>query len=153
MNLLICRRDCAQAIRRFYRSVASSQTIPVSCAVIEDSSGRVLVAQRPAHKHLGLKWEFPGGKIDPGESPSAALLRELREELGCDAVIVRALPSFTHDYGDVHIEMFPFVCRLAPASPAPHPHEHLALRWVQPSDLSALDLAAADFPVVASYGG
>ncbi len=135
----------------FIGSVAPPKSIPVSCAVIEDHSGQVLVAQRPAHKHLGLKWEFPGGKVDPGESPSAALLRELREELGCDAVILRPLPSFTHDYGDVHIEMFPFVCRLAPASPAPHPYEHLALRWVPPSELGALDLATADFPVVASY--
>lgn len=131
--------------------VPSAHPIAVACAVLENSSGLVLVAQRPAHKHLGLKWEFPGGKVDAGETPSAALLRELREELACDAVITRALPVFTHDYGDVRIEMFPFVCRLAPASPAPHPHEHVALRWVPSADLLSLDLAAADLPVVASY--
>ena len=123
------------------------------CAVIEDAAGRVLVAQRPAHKHLALKWEFPGGKVEPGEAPEAALLRELTEELGCSAVVVRALPRFVHDYGSVRIEMLPFVCRLSPGSPAPHPHEHVALRWVGLSELSdpMLDLAAADLPVVAAY--
>ena len=125
--------------------------LPVACAVIEDAAGSVLIAQRPAHKHLPLQWEFPGGKIEPGESPETALRRELREELGCDASIVRALPPVLHDYGDLRIELFPFVCRLTPASPAPHPHEHLALRWVRPADRLALDLAAADLPVVASY--
>jgi len=123
---------------------------PDVCAVIEDATGRVLVALRPAHKHLALKWEFPGGKVEPGESPEAALVRELREELGCDATIVRALPRFVHDYGDVVIEMFPYVCRLAATSPAPHPHEHIAIRWVRTAELPGLDLAAADLPVVVS---
>ena len=127
-----------------------SSPISVVAAVIEDGHHRVLVAQRPAHKHLALKWEFPGGKIEPGETPESALIRELREELGCDAAIIRALPSFTHDYGDVVIAMFPFICRLAPGSPAPHPHEHIALRWVSRAELTTLDLAAADLPVVAA---
>jgi 8-oxo-dGTP diphosphatase len=131
--------------------VVPPSPIPVACAVIEDATGRVLVAQRPAHKHLALKWEFPGGKVEPGESPEAALVRELREELGCDITIVRAFPRFVHDYGDVVIEMFPFVCRLAATSPVPHPHEHIAIRWVPPAELTGLDLAAADLPVVASY--
>lgn len=124
--------------------------IPVVAAVIEDGRGCVLVAQRPPHKHLALKWEFPGGKVDPGESPEAALLRELREELGIEAEIVRPLPRFTHDYGSVVIAMIPFVCRLAPGSAAPHPHEHVALRWVPPAELATLDLAAADLPIVAA---
>lgn len=111
----------------------------------------MLVAQRPAHKHLALKWEFAGGKVEPGELPEAALIREIREELGCDIVVVRPLPRFVHDYGTVAIEMIPFVCRLLAGSPAPHPHEHVALRWVTPAEISTLDLAAADLPVVASY--
>ena len=127
-----------------------SSAIPVVAAVLEDGHGRVLVAQRPAHKHLALKWEFPGGKVDAGEMPESALARELREELGIAIEIVRALPRFTHDYGTVVIDMLPFICRLAPGSAAPHPHEHVTLRWVSPAKLSTLDLAAADLPIVAA---
>lgn len=124
--------------------------LPVVCAVITDDAGRVLLAQRPAHKHLGLKWEFPGGKVESDESPEAALLREIREELGCDLVLTRALPRFTHDYGTVVIEMIPFVCTLAPRSAAPHPHEHIALAWSSLVELSTYDLAPADWPIVAT---
>lgn len=127
--------------------------IPVVCAVIEDGRGRVLVAQRPAHKHLALKWEFAGGKVEAGEAPETALIREIKEELGCDIVVTRSLPRFTHDYGSVLIEMIPFVCGLAPGTADPHPHEHAGVRWVAPGDLAQIDLAAADLPVVASYCG
>jgi 8-oxo-dGTP diphosphatase len=127
--------------------------VPVVCAVIEDGRGLVLVAQRPAHKQLPLKWEFAGGKVEPGESPEGALVREIREELACEIVVGRALPRFVHDYGHFAIEMIPFICRLAHGSPAPHPHEHVAVKWVAPSELHQLDLAAADLPVVASYSG
>jgi 8-oxo-dGTP diphosphatase len=123
--------------------------IPVVCAVIE-RNGHVLVAQRPAHKHVALKWEFPGGKVEPDETPEAAIIREIKEELGCDVIIARALPRFTHAYAVV-IEMIPFVCHLAPESPAPRPLEHIALQWVTPAELPALDLAAADLPVLNSY--
>lgn len=127
----------------------SSAPIPVVCAIIEDGRGRVLVAQRPAHKHLGLKWEFAGGKVEAGETPEAAIGREIREELGCELVLRQALPRFTHDYGTVIIEMIPFVCALAPGSAAPQPTEHVALRWVTPAELPALDLAPADVPILA----
>jgi 8-oxo-dGTP diphosphatase len=127
--------------------------VPVSvvCAVIEDESGRVLIAQRPTGKHLALKWEFAGGKVEPGEAPAAALRREIKEELGCDIRLVRELPRFTHDYGTVVIEMLPYVCRLNAGSPAPHPHEHVAIRWIPAAELDSIDLASADWPVVASY--
>jgi 8-oxo-dGTP diphosphatase len=126
----------------------SKPAVPVVCAIIEDGAGRVLVAQRPAHKHLGLKWEFPGGKVEPTESPEHALLREIKEELGCELVLGRALPRFTHDYGTVVIEMIPFAAALAAGTCAPHPHEHVAIRWVTVAELRALDLAPADWPVV-----
>ena len=112
-----------------------------------DEVGRVLLAQRPAHKHLGLKWEFPGGKIERDESPDTALRREIGEELGCAIVILRALPTFTHDYGNIRIEMHPFVCGLAPGSRPPHPHEHCAIEWVTVDNLKTYDLAPADWPV------
>ena len=132
-------------------STTAPAPIPVVCAVLEDGTGRILIAQRPADKHLGLKWEFPGGKVEPGEAPAAALLRELTEELGCTAVITRTLAPFLHDYTRVIIEMFPFVCHLAPGSPAPAALEHIAIRWVLPKELVAFDLAPADWPVVARY--
>jgi 8-oxo-dGTP diphosphatase len=133
--------------------VASSSPlpIPVVCAVLEDGAGRLLIAQRPADKHLGLKWEFPGGKVEPGEAPAAALIRELTEELGCTVEITRALEPFLHDYTRVVIEMFPFVCRLVPGSPAPSALEHIEIRWVKPNELVGFDLAPADWPVVARY--
>lgn len=125
--------------------------IPVVCAVIEDGAGCVLIAQRPAHKHIGLKWEFAGGKVESGEQPAAALVREIREELGCEIVVGRDLPRFRFDYGTVLIEMIPFVCSLAPTSGPPRPIEHVAIQWVKPTELRQMDLAPADWPVVDSY--
>lgn len=110
----------------------------------------MLIAQRPAHKHLPRKWEFPGGKVEPGESAAAAIVREIREELGCGIVVTRSLPRSTYAYA-VTIEMIPFVCRLASESPEPRALEHLDLRWVTLAELSAFDLAPADLPVVKSY--
>jgi 8-oxo-dGTP diphosphatase len=126
--------------------------IPVVCAVIE-RDGRVLLAQRPTNKHLPLKWEFAGGKVEPGEEAADAIVREIREELGCDLILTRALPRFTYDYTRVVIEMIPFVGVLAPDSPIPHAHEHVALAWVEPAQLGSYDLAPADWPVVESYLG
>lgn len=128
--------------------VASPVSVPVVCAVIE-RDGLVLIAQRPPHKLLPLKWEFPGGKVEPGEAPAAAIIREIREELGCSIIVTRALPPFIHDYQTVIIEMIPFVCALTPDSPAAHPHEHTAIAWVKRAELQSYDLAAADWPVVA----
>jgi len=133
-------------------STASKLPVPVVCAVIE-RNGHVLVAQRPPHKLLPLKWEFPGGKVEPGEPPAAAIVREIREELGCEVRISRALPSFIHDYKTVVIEMIPFVCVLAPDTTEPHPHEHVALAWVPLTELHGYDLAAADWPVVRALDG
>ncbi len=139
-----------RAVPWFAARVPLPSPLPVVCAIITDAAGRVLLAQRPAHKHLGLKWEFPGGKVEPGESPENALLREIKEELGCELVLTRALPRFTHDYGTVVIEMIPFVAALVEGSAAPHPHEHLALVWTPLADLKTYDLAPADWPIVAA---
>lgn len=129
---------------------AGKPPVPVVAAVIVDQRGRLLLARRPAHKKLGLKWEFPGGKVEPGESPDAAVARELREELGVQIEGIEPLPRFTHDYGFAVIDMIPLRCRLAPGSPAPHPHEHVGLVWAELSELDGYDLAPADLPVVAA---
>ena len=130
--------------------MSTSPAVPVVCAVILDDAGRILLAQRPAHKHLPLKWEFPGGKVEPGEEPAAAIAREIREELGCEVAILRALPRFTHQYPKTLIEMIPFVCRLAPVSPPPCLHEHVAVAWVPRDELHSYDLAPADWPILKS---
>ena len=130
--------------------MSTSAAVPVVCALIEHDDF-LLLAQRPANKLLPLKWEFPGGKVEPGEDPAAAIVREIREELGCEIVITRALPSLIHDYKTVVIEMLPFVCALAHGSTPPHAHEHVALAWVKTEDLLSYDLAAADIPVITHY--
>jgi len=83
--------------------------------------------------------------------PAVAIVREIREELGCEVVVTRALPRFLHDYKTVIIEMIPFVCCLATGSADPHPQKHVALAWVPPTGLHTHDLAAADLPVLAAY--
>ncbi len=122
----------------------------VVCALIE-RDGRVLMAQRPAHKHLGGKWEFPGGKIEPGETPEAALHRELGEELGVTIDILRPLAPHTHAYATVTVQLIPFVVRLAAGSGEPQTHEHAALQWVPAGGLLALDLPEADVPIITDY--
>ncbi len=124
--------------------------IAVVCALIE-RDGHVLMAQRPAHKHLGGKWEFPGGKIEAGETPEAALHRELREELGSTVEILRVLASHTHAYATVTVQLIPFVVRLTADSGEPQTHEHAALRWVPAAELILLDLPEADLPIIADY--
>jgi 8-oxo-dGTP diphosphatase len=128
----------------------ASAPLRVVCALIE-RDGHVLMAQRPAHKHLGGKWEFPGGKIESGETPEAALHRELQEELGVSITIARPLAAHTHAYPTVTIELIPFVVRLTPGSGTPQTHEHAALRWVPSGELLSLDLPEADLPIIADY--
>jgi 8-oxo-dGTP diphosphatase len=128
----------------------SVRPIRVVCALIE-RQGRVLLARRPAHKHLGGKWEFPGGKIEPGETPAAALMRECEEELACTIEVGAELPAVTHAYPDRVIVLLPFVCRLAPGSAEPHAAEHSELAWVEAERMADYDLPAADAPIVAAY--
>ena len=130
--------------------MSSLPIIRVVCALIE-RDGHVLMAQRPAHKHLGGKWEFPGGKIEPGETDETALHRELREELACTVELVRQLAPHTHAYDTITVTLRPFVVRLADGSGEPQSIEHSALRWVPADQLTTLDLPAADLPIIAEY--
>jgi 8-oxo-dGTP diphosphatase len=99
--------------------------------------------------NLPLKWEFPGGKIDPGESPEQCLVRELQEELLICVQVERQLPVSTHHYPSVTVTLHPFVCTMA----AGHadPQEHDMVTWFTPEELRTLDWAAADVPVLATY--
>jgi 8-oxo-dGTP diphosphatase len=121
--------------------------VPVVCAMIMRDE-RVMIARRPPDKRLGGLWEFPGGKVEQGESAEAALHRELHEELGCTVRITQTLAPFVHEYPWGSIELIPFLCELTTGSAAPHPHEHTALAWVERGQLSAYELAPADLPLI-----
>ncbi|MGH8020005.1 MAG: (deoxy)nucleoside triphosphate pyrophosphohydrolase [Opitutaceae bacterium] len=120
----------------------------VACALIE-RDGKLLVAQRPSDKSQPHKWEFPGGKLEAGETGAEALVREIREELGVSIDIGAALPEVTHDYGAFAITLLPFICALQEGEVAPR--EHVAVRWCRAAEIEQLDLAAADVPVLRLY--
>lgn len=120
--------------------------IEVVCAVLEDGNGRFLACQRPFGKHLGGLWEFPGGKIDPGESAQAALIREISEELTIEIEVDRALQAVVCNYGVKRIRLHPFRCRIVRGEP--HPVEHEAIRWCAPEEFAALEWAEADLPIL-----
>lgn len=123
----------------------------VVCAVIENEAGQILSAQRGPGMSLAGKWEFPGGKVEPGEEPTAALIREIQEELGCTVeIIVPLIPSiFRHSKGT--LRLIPFRCRITHGTPIAN--EHSALVWAHIRDLGALDWAPADLPIVAEVVG
>lgn len=123
--------------------------IDVVAGLITDDDGRLLACRRPPHKHLGGLWEFPGGKVEPGETHAAALVRELQEELGVTVETGAVLAPVIHDYGRGPIRLIPLLCRIVQGKP--HPHEHSELRWCSAGELRTLDLAAADLPVLAEW--
>ena len=98
---------------------------------------------------LPLKWEFPGGKIDPGESPEECLVRELREELRVCVQVERRLSASTHHYPSATVTLHPFVCTITAGQA--DPQEHDTVTWFAPEELRTLDWAAADVPVLAVY--
>ncbi|HUC72100.1 MAG TPA: 8-oxo-dGTP diphosphatase MutT [Stellaceae bacterium] len=121
----------------------------VAAVVLVDADGRVLLAQRPEGKAMAGLWEFPGGKVDPGETPEAALIRELAEELGID-VAASCLAPFTfasHAYPDFHLLMPLYVCRKWAGIPTPREGQHL--RWVRPARLADYPMPPADKPLLA----
>jgi len=122
--------------------------IHVTCAIIE-RDGLVLAAQRSAAMSLPLKWEFPGGKIDPGESAEECLRRELVEELGIHVSVGKSLPASTHRYPTFTVTLHPFVCSIASGDIVLH--EHAAIDWLPPGQLQTLDWAEADWPVIEAY--
>jgi 8-oxo-dGTP diphosphatase len=118
-----------------------------ACALI-DPDGRVLVAQRPEGKSMAGLWEFPGGKVEPGESPEQTLIRELGEELSI-AVKEDCLAPFTfasHAYPDFHLVMPLYLCRRWEGTPTSR--ENQVLKWMRPKDLSTLPMPPADVPLI-----
>jgi len=122
----------------------------VSAIALIDADGRVLISQRPVGKHMAGLWEFPGGKLGIGETPEAALIREVREELGIDIEESCLAPiSFaSHAYGDFHLLMPLYVCRIW--SGKVRARENQVLRWVRPAKLGDWPMPPADVPLVAA---
>lgn len=119
----------------------------VACALV-DADGRVLIAQRPEGKSLAGLWEFPGGKVEPGETPEDALIRELREEIGVETQVACLAPlTFaSHSYEKFHLLMPLYVCRRFSGTPVPR--EVQALKWVRPKNLRDYPMPPADAPLI-----
>jgi 8-oxo-dGTP diphosphatase len=121
----------------------------VSAVALVDADGRVLLARRPPGKSMAGLWEFPGGKVNPGETPETALIRELAEELGID-VAASCLAPFTfasHTYADFHLLMPLYLCRKWSGIPSAREGQRLA--WVRPARLGDYPMPPADPPLVA----
>ncbi|ODT82289.1 MAG: NTP pyrophosphohydrolase [Pelagibacterium sp. SCN 64-44] len=121
----------------------------VACALV-DTDRRVLIAQRPEGKAMAGLWEFPGGKLEPGETPEAALIRELREELAIETkeACLAPLSFASHSYDSVHLLMPLYVCRKWHGTP--RAIEHAALKWVRPQALRDYPMPPADEPLIAA---
>jgi 8-oxo-dGTP diphosphatase len=113
-------------------------------AALVRAHGRVLMSRRRSDQSFPLCWEFPGGKVDPGESPEAALVREMREELGCDARVGKIFEVVFHAYDDFDLYMLVYECALATA---PSPVQVAAVAWFPPAELPTLPLPPADYPL------
>lgn len=122
----------------------------VTCAIIEHC-GQVLICQRSKRMKLPLKWEFPGGKVEKGESKEECLIREVKEELGLEIKVGRALRTVEYHYPDLSLCLYPFVCSMAGGEL--HATEHAQVIWIEPSGLMDYDWAAADVPVAKEYLG
>ncbi|MGX9356104.1 8-oxo-dGTP diphosphatase MutT [Roseobacteraceae bacterium S113] len=124
------------------------KTLLVAAAALVDRDGRVLLAQRPEGKSMAGLWEFPGGKIEAGETPEAALIRELHEELGIDTwqSCLAPLTFASHSYEGFHLLMPLFVCRKWNGIPAAREGQTLA--WVAPNKLRTYPMPPADVPLI-----
>lgn len=123
----------------------AAEPIPVVGAVIV-RDGLVLCARRGPGKHLAGQWEFPGGKLEPGETAEGALVREIEEELGCRVAVGDLIVTAAHVYAAKTIVLSTYRCAVVDGEPVPT--EHAEIAWVDPADLTALDWAPADLPTV-----
>ena len=127
---------------------APVNTVLVSAVALIDKEGRILLAQRPEGKSMAGLWEFPGGKVEPGETPEHALIRELQEELGIDTweSCLAPLTFASHSYEKFHLLMPLFACRKWDG--IPQPREGQVLKWVRPTDLRDYPMPPADIPLI-----
>jgi 8-oxo-dGTP diphosphatase len=126
-----------------------TEILLVAAAALVDVDGRVLLCKRPDGKHLAGMWEFPGGKVEKGETPEACLIRELAEELGINVVAACLAPfAFTsHGYDSFHLLMPLYLCRRWGG--VVQAKEHEAIAWVKPNSMADYPMPPADAPLVA----
>lgn len=122
--------------------------VHVTCAIVLEGS-KVLVTQRSEVMKLPLKWEFPGGKIDSGESAEACIKRELLEELNIEVEILERLSDSSFEYPTFTINLIPFIARLKAGELTLR--EHKDLKWLHPDELKELDWAPADLPILEQF--
>ena len=132
--------------------VEKSPTLLVVAAALVDSEGRVLLQQRPPGRQMAGLWEFPGGKIEPGERPEAALVRELREELGIevDEGSLSAAAFASAPLGERHLLLLLYLCREWRGDP--QALDASGLKWLSPNEMFALPMPPADLPLVRLLG-
>ncbi|MBR9761960.1 MAG: 8-oxo-dGTP diphosphatase MutT [Rhodobacteraceae bacterium] len=126
----------------------SKKIVLVSAVALIDVDGRVLLAQRPEGKSMAGLWEFPGGKVEAGETPEAALIRELKEELGIDtwSSCLAPLTFASHEYENFHLLMPLFACRKWEG--VPQPREGQTLAWARGTELRNYEMPPADLPLI-----
>jgi len=141
--------DAGRVGARGPRIAAALPVVLVAAAALVDADGRVLLARRPQGRPMAGLWEFPGGKIVAGETPEAALVRELREELAIDVAesCLAPLSFASHAYEDFHLLMTLFACRVWAGTP--RPLEGQEITWARPNRMAALAMPPADAPLVA----
>lgn len=142
------RRDVSALPEPPAPSTGGLPLVLVAACVLVDAMGRVLIARRPEGRAMAGLWEFPGGKLEPGESPEVALIRELREELGIDVSRTCLAPFVfaSHSYEKFHLLMPLFLCRRWQGIPAPK--EGQVIRWVTPAEMSDYQMLPADRPLL-----
>ena len=142
--------NCSEALDKPKPPAPDIPVVLVAAVALVDADGRILLAQRPAGKPMAGLWEFPGGKVEPGELPEFALMRELEEELGIETRPTCFFPIgfASHSYEKFHLLMPLFVCRTWRG--VIEPLEGQALKWVRLNELHDYPMPAADIPLVAA---
>jgi 8-oxo-dGTP diphosphatase len=143
-------RSCEEALDNPKPPKPSLPVVHVAAAALVDFDRRVLIAQRPQGKAMAGLWEFPGGKVEDGETPEYALMRELEEELAVETrpCCFSPIAFASHRYESFHLLMPLFICRVWRGTP--QAREHQALKWLRPADMFDYPMPAADIPLVSA---